>query len=104
MADYVLSNKADADLGDIYVFSYRAFGETKADTYFLGLSDCLRMLAKNPRLGHPADDIQPGLFRYDHGRHAVFYVVESGGIFVVRILHQAMDMGRHIDPAKKDEP
>jgi plasmid stabilization system protein ParE len=27
MADYVLSNKADADLDDIYVYSYRTFGE-----------------------------------------------------------------------------
>ena len=61
MADYVLSNKADAELGDIYVFSYRTFGEAEADAYFLGLSDCLRMPAENPRLGRPADDIQPGL-------------------------------------------
>ncbi len=104
MADYVLSNKADADLDDIYVFSYRTFGETKADAYFLGLSDYLQTLAENPRLGRPADDIQPGLLRHDHGRHIVFYMIEGGGIFVVRILHQAMDIGRHVDPTKNDAP
>lgn len=104
MADYVLSNKADADLDDIYVFSHRTFGEAEADAYFTGLSDCLRMLAENPRLGRPADDIQPGLLRHDHGRHVVFYIIESGGIFVVRVLHQAMAIERHVDPAKKDAP
>ncbi|MBM3952624.1 MAG: type II toxin-antitoxin system RelE/ParE family toxin [Rhodospirillales bacterium] len=104
MADYVLSNKADADLDDIYVFSYRTFGEAEADAYFLGLSDCLRMLAENPRLGRPVDDIQPGLLRHDHGHHIVFYMIEGGGIFVVRILHHAMNVERHVDPAKKNEP
>ncbi len=104
MADYVLSNKADADLDDIYVFSHRTFGEAEADAYFLGLGGCLQTLAENPRLGRPADDIQPGLFRHDYGRHVVFHMIESGGIFVVRILHQAMDIGRHIDPAKKGAP
>lgn len=51
MADYVLSNKADSDLTEIYIYSYQAFGEAKADAYFLSLRDCLQALADNPRLG-----------------------------------------------------
>jgi len=98
MADYVLSNKADDDLTDIYLYSYRAFGEAKADAYFLSLRDCLQTLAENPRLGRPIDAIRPGLFCHRHARHIVFYAMEGAGIFVVRVLHDAMDVWRHIDP------
>ncbi len=98
MADYVLSNKADGDLTDIYLYSYRAFGEAKADAYFLSLRDCLQDLAENPRLGRAVDFLRPGLFCHRHARHIVFYAVEGKGIFVVRVLHDAMDAPRHLDP------
>lgn len=97
MAEYVLSNKAEGDLTEIYTHSYRSFGEATADGYFLGLSECLERLANNPGLGRTADLIHPGLLRYEHARHVVFYTIEGDGIFVLRILHHAMDLGRHID-------
>ncbi len=84
MADYVLSNKADGDLTDIYLYSHRTFGEAKADSYFLSLCDCLQALADNPRLGSSAAYIRPGLLCHRHARHIVFYVVEDSGVFIVR--------------------
>jgi len=98
VAEYVLSNKADADLDDIYVYSFRTFGEAKADAYFLSLADCLQVLADNPRLGRSAH-IRPGMHCYRHARHLIFYIRENANIFVVRILHDAMDFPRHIGPA-----
>jgi toxin ParE1/3/4 len=101
VADYVLSNKADSDLAEIYLYSYRTFGVAKADAYFLSLRDCLQTLADNPHLGRPATHLRPGLFWYRHARHMIFYMTESTGVFIARILHDAMDVPRHIDP--KDE-
>ena len=98
MAEYVLSQKADSDLTDIYFHSYRAFGEAKADAYFLSLRDCLQALAENPRLGRAVDYLRPGLFRHRHARHIVFYLRENDGIFVVRVLHDSMDAPRHFVP------
>ncbi len=98
MADYVLSNKADDDLGRIYVYSSQTFGEARAETYFLGLRDCLQALADNPRLGRPAELATAGLLRHEHGRHIVFYLMEDGGIFVARILHRGMDVSHHLAP------
>jgi len=97
MAEYVLSNKADDDLGGIYVYSAQTFGEARADAYFLGLRDCLQALADTPRLGRPAELATAGLLRHEHGRHIVFYLMETGGIFVVRILHRGMDVPRPMD-------
>jgi plasmid stabilization system protein ParE len=50
MADYVLSNAADADLDDIYTYSFEIYGESKADAYFIDLRDCLQRLADNRAL------------------------------------------------------
>jgi toxin ParE1/3/4 len=95
MADYVLSNKADADLDEIYAYSYLTFGEAKADSYFLSLRDCLQTLAHNPHMGQSVDFLHAGLFCHQHARHRVYYMIEVLGIFVVRVLHDAMDASRH---------
>lgn len=101
MADYVLSNKADADLDEIYAYSRRTFGEAKADGYFLSLRDCLQALANNPRMGRSADDLHAGLLCHRHARHRVYYLIEEPGIFVVRVLHEAMDAPRRLGPEEE---
>jgi len=97
MGDYVLSNAAGADLAEIYVYSYRSFGEAQADAYYGDLSGCLRMLADNPRLGRPAGTRHQELLRHAHAGHVIYYLIEDAGIFVVRVLHHSMDSERHID-------
>lgn len=96
--DYVLSGAADADLTAIYEYSYRTFGEAQADAYVLGLRDTLTLFADRPRIGHPAEDLHPGLLRHPHGSHVIFYLRETDGILVVRILHQSMDSSHHLAP------
>ncbi|OAN64791.1 type II toxin-antitoxin system RelE/ParE family toxin [Magnetospirillum moscoviense] len=96
MGDYVLSNAADGDLAEIYVYSHRSFGEAQADAYYLELSGCLRMLADNPRLGRPSGLPRQGLLRHAHAGHVIYYLIEDPGIFVVRVLHHSMDSERHI--------
>lgn len=68
----------------------RSWGEALAVRYLSELEDCCRMLVDNPELGRVCDDIRPGLRRMESGKHVIFYRRESGGILVVRILHQRM--------------
>lgn len=96
MGEYTLSNKAAEDLDGIYVYSFRTFGEDQADAYYLSLSDCLQHLADNPGMGHATFDLHGGLHCHHHARHLVFYLIEPGGIFIVRILHDSMDAKRHV--------
>lgn len=97
MADYVLSRKADADLDGVYVYTFETFGEAKADAYFMSLRDCLHTLAENPRMGRSAAFLHAGLLCHRHARHMIYYLIEDAGIFVVRILHDAMDAPRHLE-------
>lgn len=96
MAEYRLSEKADDDLRQIYLFSYEQFGEAQADTYLLGLEERFRTLAEQPTLGKKIDHIRAGYFRYEYMRHSIFYTLHEEGILVVRVLHGSMDAERHL--------
>jgi antitoxin ParD1/3/4 len=58
-----LSQAADHDLNDIHIYSYREFGEAKADEYLFALERCFEQLAVFPGLGRPIDHIRPGYLR-----------------------------------------
>jgi toxin ParE1/3/4 len=96
MAEYELSKRADEDLNDIYLFTYRRFGEAKADAYLLGLENRFSILAAQPGLGRRIDHIRPGYFRYEHASHPIFYRLTGNGIIIMRVLHRSMDVERQI--------
>lgn len=96
MADYELSKKANEDLNEIYLFSHRRFGEAKADGYLLALQERFSLLAANPLSGRPIDHIRKGYFRYQHASRAILHRLSANGIIVIRVLHQRMDIRRHI--------
>jgi toxin ParE1/3/4 len=53
-----LTKAADADLTEIYVYSYREFGEARAEAYFLSLGRCFEQLARFPGMGRSIDYIR----------------------------------------------
>jgi toxin ParE1/3/4 len=84
------SRRAEADLFNIGIYTSRIWGEAQTDRYILQLEDCCQLIADNPALGRPCDEIRPGLRRIEEGKHVVFYRVDPGGILISRILHQRM--------------
>jgi toxin ParE1/3/4 len=96
MARVELSQAADRDLNDIYIYSYREFVEAKAEAYLHALEQCFEQLAVFPGLGRSIHHIRPGYFRFPHASHTVFYVNIPDGIRVIRVLHQRMDPERHL--------
>ena len=71
MRDIHLSEAAKSDLVDIWVETDRQWGAAQADRY-------LELIT---------------------GRHLVFYEVDPDRIFVIRVLHQSMDVPRHLRPS-----
>ena len=47
-------------------------------------------------MGSDYSAVREGLRRYEHVSHAVYFRPTSSGILVLRVLHGAMDPGRHI--------
>jgi toxin ParE1/3/4 len=97
MADYRLSERAAQDLEDIYVHTFRQFGDAQAETYIQALTDRFALLAARPQIGRRIDHIRTGYRRFEVGSHIVFYAPDETGILIVRILHQSMDVERHMD-------
>jgi toxin ParE1/3/4 len=90
MATLRFSRNAKADLLSIGAYTLETWGAAQAERYLDGLERCAKMLAANPLLGRPCCWIRPGLYRFEKGRHALFYRRKEDGILVSRILHQSM--------------
>ena len=93
---YKLSNKAAEDFEQIYEYTYLNFSENKADIYTDDMDKCLLLLSSSPQIGRSLDKIKKGVYRLDHEYHAIFYLIESSDIFILRILHQQMNPLLHL--------
>lgn len=90
MATVEFSRSAKADLLSIGAYTLQTWGAAQAERYLDGLERCAKLLAGNPSLGRLCDWIRPGLYRFEKGRHVLFYRCQEDGILVSRILHQSM--------------
>ena len=90
MPDYRLTAAADADLSDIYAYTFLEFGERRAEAYFESLEDCLNRLASNPQLGRDVTLLREGYRLFVHKRHSIYYKSATSGILVVRVLGPGM--------------
>ena len=54
------------------------------------------MLAEQPSKGRKCDDLRQGYIKYRTGRHDIYFCEIQTGIEIVRILHQKMDVDRHL--------
>ncbi len=92
MANFYLTNKAVADLSEIWNYTFDAWSEMQADHYYSLLLNTCKELAENPKLGKKYDNVHVSLLGFKVNQHIIFYTPNSQGILVVRILHSRMDM------------
>jgi toxin ParE1/3/4 len=92
----VLSPAAQADLDGIWDYTVERWGTEQAARYLTDIRDACHGLAAGTRPSQPSD-IRPGYHRCRCGSHVRYFrVADSGRITVVRILHERMDVGRHL--------
>ena len=103
-----LAATAQADYLDILRWTATQFGQAQAHAYAETLSTALMSLAAGPKVAgvRSRNDIAKGLFtlhvarRGRKGRHFVLFRIgsERGAsvIDVLRLLHDAMDLARHL--------
>lgn len=105
-----LGQQAEQDYVEILEWTTKTFGEGQACTYAETMALAIEALAGGPDvLGAKArDDIHPGI-RTLHvarqgraGRHFVVLRVTGSHIDVLRLLHDSMDLPRHL-PAANDQ-
>jgi toxin ParE1/3/4 len=110
-----LAAAAQADFENILLWTVEKFGARQARTYAHTLSIALRALTNGPVTSGatPRNDIGKGIYalhvarRGRKGRHFIVFRVghdEHGELIdVLRLLHEAMDLPRHV-PADEESP
>jgi toxin ParE1/3/4 len=107
-----LGRQAEQDYVEILQWTTKTFGEGQASTYAETMALAIEALADGPDvLGARArDDIQRGI-RTLHvarqgraGRHFVVFRASGSDIDVLGLLHDSMDLPRHLPAANEHSP
>ena len=107
-----LGRQAESDYAEIAQWTAKTFGAGQAETYAETVSLAIQALREGPEIAgaKTRDDIGPGIRTLHvarHGRRGRHFVVfRIGGdqsIDVLRLLHDSMDLTRHI-AAGNDSP
>lgn len=92
---YDLSNRAVADLKEIWIYTEEHWGAAQADRYYRDIIAAIEGLARQERQGRVVD-LREGYLKYPVGRHMLYFTTVDARLRVVRILHQRMDVQRHL--------
>lgn len=90
---YLLSEEAEGDLVEIYDRSLDDWGEVQADRYLDGLYAAFASIAVRPLAGRIRPEIGADIRSRLYGSHVIFYLAQPKRVDVLRILHQARDIG-----------
>lgn len=86
---------AAADLDNIWDYTVKEWGANQADRYTDDIRDTCNSLASGEKRGRGVD-VRSGYQKHAVGKHLVFFRTTGTGIEVIRVLHQSMDVGRHL--------
>ena len=87
MANYKLTQQADADFQQIFEYGIERFGLKQAEKYIVGMEHRFSEIAANPLLYNAVDAIRQGYRRSVYGSHSIYYLItQDKSILVVRIL------------------
>ena len=89
------SPAAIADIGAIWDYTTLTWGMDQADRYVDDIRATCIALAGGDRVGRKVD-VRDGYLKYPVGRHLIFFRQDGPHLIVIRVLHQSMDVERHL--------
>lgn len=91
-----LSSKAQRDVEHILRYTEKTWGGAQAVVYKEKLNAALVSLRANPLTGYRSADLPETHRLFPFGSHVIVYSVKADVIGVARILHQRMNVSRHV--------
>jgi toxin ParE1/3/4 len=92
VAEVRLRAAADADLASILEHSVARFGEEVGEAYLRSFEGAFDLLRRHPMAGALRLAIEPPIRCLPHRSHRIFYDVDGDTVWIVRVLHHAMDV------------
>lgn len=96
MRNYRLRPRARNDLDRIWERTSEIWGRDQARTYLGKIKQARDLIASNPHIGRPREDVLAGLHAFNVQKHVLWYFVHDDHIGVVRILHSRMHVEHRI--------
>ena len=97
MAKLNLRQSALNDLTGIWEYTFDRWSRDQANKYYETLRHACLKIAQNPEIGKEYHSIKAGLKGYRINKHIIFYQEGSSkSIDILRILHERMDLKRHL--------
>lgn len=92
----ILSPQAEDDFADILQYTFETWGEEQAYAYRAVLDKALLTIRHHPQIGHGCPELSAAHRIFPTGRHLIIYRVSDAAVYVSRILHERMDLARHL--------
>ncbi len=90
------TDKAEHDLERIIDYTIKRWGRSQANKYIDALEELVRTLVDNPEIGIARDKLSAGLLSFPYQSHMLYYVRNSHGVTIIRVLHASMDPVNHL--------
>jgi len=95
---YLISEKANQDIEDIWLYTYENWSPEQADRYYNLILDEIEFIADNFESGKSVDYIKKGYRTSVVKSHIIFYRKSERNIVeIIRVLHQKMDIENRFD-------
>jgi len=94
--ELIITDPARDDLGAISAYTFTKWGEEQSTKYTEELYKTIVNIANDPDTGKSRYGVPKVIKGRKSGRHVVFYRIIGQIIFIMRILHESMDHGRHL--------
>jgi toxin ParE1/3/4 len=91
-ATFRITPRAHEDLKNIGRYTLKTWGKEQRDRYLENIDKRFLWLAENPLLGRYRPEIKEAYYSYLQGSHVIFYMIRNGGIDIIGIPHQQMDI------------
>ncbi|MGZ2259659.1 type II toxin-antitoxin system RelE/ParE family toxin [Roseobacter sp. A03A-229] len=86
---------AEADLEEIWIYTAQEWSGEQAEMYTNDIVDVFEDITAGKKAGRPAL-VREGYLKTLIGKHAIYYQIRGEVIAIIRILHQSMDVDRHL--------
>ena len=96
MTEVLFSTDSKNDLKGVVRFTRKEWGKEQAVDYVNGLKRQAKKLAESPDIGKKRDNMANGVLSFPYVSHILFYIVESHGITIVRVLHKSQNLTTHL--------
>lgn len=90
------ARRANADLEDIPDYTARTWGADQAKKYIREIRAQISGIANGDVIIQPLQVVRARMFKCRVNRHLVIFEQTEDEIRIVRILHEAMDVPRHL--------